>query len=245
MPWQQIAKRTGAEFRVIGIDDSGELRLDGLDAIASAGRVKVVAANLVSNTLGTINPIERLTAWAHEQGAIMVVDAAQAVAAPARRRPGARLRLPRASRRTRCCGPTGAGALYGRRELLERDVAVRDGRRDDPQGLDRGDDLERAAVQVRGRARPPIVEAFGMGAAIDYITEVGLEAIEEHEHELAVYAIERLAELDWVTVYGPPAEPARRDRLVQRRGRPPARRRADPRLGGRRGPRRPPLHASR
>ena len=79
VPWQQIAKRTGAEFRVIGIEDTGELRFDGLDAIAKAGRVKVVAANLVSNTLGTINPIDRLTAWAHEQGAIMVVDAAQAV----------------------------------------------------------------------------------------------------------------------------------------------------------------------
>ena len=79
VPWQQIAKRTGAEFRAIPIDDRGELQLDALDEIASGARIKVVAANYVSNTLGTINPIEKLTAWAHEQGAIMVVDAAQAV----------------------------------------------------------------------------------------------------------------------------------------------------------------------
>ena len=78
VPWQQIAKRTGATFRAIPIDDKGELVLDSLDEIAAAGQVKVVAANWVSNTLGTINPVEKLTAWAHEQGAIMVVDAAQA-----------------------------------------------------------------------------------------------------------------------------------------------------------------------
>ena len=79
VPWQFIASRTGASFRHIPIDDVGELQLDALDAIARDGAVKVVATGLVSNSLGTVNPIEKLSAWAHEQGAIMVVDVAQAV----------------------------------------------------------------------------------------------------------------------------------------------------------------------
>src|SRR5690349_19723307 len=77
VPWQYIAKRTGADFRMLPLDDQGELRLDALDEIVGDGRVKVVASNLVSNALGTVNPIERLAAWAHSQGAIVVVDAAQ------------------------------------------------------------------------------------------------------------------------------------------------------------------------
>ena len=102
VPWQQIAKRTGAEFRMIPIDDHGELRMDLLDEVAAGGNVKVVAANLVSNSLGTINPIEKLAAWAHEQGAIMVVDAAQAAPHRRDRRADARRRLRRLLRRTRC-----------------------------------------------------------------------------------------------------------------------------------------------
>ena len=78
VPWQYIAKRTGAELRMIPLDDSGELDLGELDSIPREGNVKVVANNLVSNALGTINPIEKLSAWAHAQGAIMVVDGAQA-----------------------------------------------------------------------------------------------------------------------------------------------------------------------
>src|SRR6184192_4508633 len=78
VPWQYIAKRTGAAFEAIPLDEHGELRLDALEEVAGSERVKVVANNLVSNALGTINPVEKLSAWAHERGAIMVVDAAQA-----------------------------------------------------------------------------------------------------------------------------------------------------------------------
>src|SRR5438552_15106798 len=78
VPWQFIAKRTGAELRMIPIDDNGELRLDSLDDVVRGGQVKVVTNNLVSNALGTINPIEKLTEWAHAQGAIIVSDATQA-----------------------------------------------------------------------------------------------------------------------------------------------------------------------
>jgi cysteine desulfurase/selenocysteine lyase len=203
VPWQQIAKRTGAEFRVIGIDDGGELRLDGLDAIARAGRVKVVAANLVSNTLGTINPIDRLTAWAHEQGAIMVVDAAQAV--PHRRVDVQALGCDFLGFTShKLCGPTGSGALYGRRELLEEMSPFEMG----------GEMIRKVSIEETTwndlpykfeAGTPAFVEAYGMGVAIDYITETGLDAIEEHEHELVGLVIERLSELPWVTVYGPPA----------------------------------------
>src|SRR5438876_9092583 len=78
VPWQYVAKRTGAELRMIPLDENGELDLGELESIARDGNVKIVANNLVSNALGTVNPIERLSAWAHERGALMVVDAAQA-----------------------------------------------------------------------------------------------------------------------------------------------------------------------
>src|SRR5204862_3035696 len=78
VPWQFVAKRTGAEFRVLPLDEQGELRLDALDELADGTQVKVVATGLVSNSLGTINPVERLSAWAHERGAVMVCDGAQA-----------------------------------------------------------------------------------------------------------------------------------------------------------------------
>src|SRR2546429_441184 len=118
VPWQYIAKRTGAGFRVIETDAGGELHLDALDEIASSGRVKVVANNLVSNTLGTVNPAERLAAWAHDQGAIIVIDAAQA--APHRAIDVQALDCDfLAFSSHKLCGPSGVGALWGRAELLE------------------------------------------------------------------------------------------------------------------------------
>jgi cysteine desulfurase / selenocysteine lyase len=204
VPWQQIAKRTGAAFRMIPIDDQGELRMDLLDEVAGDLRVKVVAANLVSNSLGTINPIEKLGAWAHERGAIMVVDAAQA--APHRRIDVQTLGADFVAFSShKMCGPTGVGVLWGRRALLEeispfnyggsmiRSVKVEDTQWNElPYKFEAG--------------TPAIAEAYGLGVAIDYLEAIGLEAIEEHEHELTAYALERLSELPYVTVYGPPVE---------------------------------------
>ncbi|MGH2921845.1 MAG: aminotransferase class V-fold PLP-dependent enzyme, partial [Gaiellaceae bacterium] len=117
VPWQYIAKRTGAAFRTIRLTDAGELDLDSLDEVAADGDVKVVAANYVSNALGTVNPVERLGAWAHEQGALMVVDAAQA--APHRRVDVQALGCDfLAFTGHKMCGPSGIGVLWGRRELL-------------------------------------------------------------------------------------------------------------------------------
>jgi len=204
VPWQFIAKRTGAQFRVIPVDEQGELQLDALDEIAASGNVKAVANNLVSNSLGTINPCERLAGWAHELGAVMVVDAAQA--APHRVVDVQALDCDfLAFSSHKLCGPSGVGALWGRAELLEQMSPFNLG----------GHMIRQVKIEETTWGQlpykfeagtQPIAEAVGFGAALDYISAVGLEAIEQHEHELAAYALERLAEIPGLVAYGPPAD---------------------------------------
>src|SRR5881397_2206906 len=193
VPWQYIAKRTGATFKAIPLDEHGELQLDALGEIERAGNVKVVANNLVSNALGTINPVERLAAWAHEQGAIMVVDAAQA--APHHAIDVQQLDCDfLAFSSHKMCGPTSVGALWGRAELLEAMEPFNLGGH-----MIRQVRLEETTWgEIPGKfeaGTQPIAEAVGFGAAVDYVSEVGLDAIEQHEHELTAYALERLAEI--------------------------------------------------
>jgi cysteine desulfurase/selenocysteine lyase len=204
VPWQYIARRTGADFRMLPLDDHGELRLDALDEIAGDGTVKVVASNLVSNALGTVNPIERLGAWAHGQGAIVVVDAAQA--APHHPVDVQALDCDfLAFSAHKMCGPTSVGALWGRAELLESMAPFNLGGH-----MIRSVRFEETTwgqIPFKFEAgTQPIAEAVGFGAAVDYLTDVGVEAIEEYEHELTAYALERLAEVEGVTAYGPPPE---------------------------------------
>ena len=204
VPWQYVAKRTGADFRMIPLTDGGELDLDALETIASAGDVKVVATNLVSNALGTINPVERLVTWAHDHGAIMVVDAAQG--APHRAIDVQALGCDfLAFSAHKLCGPSGVGALWGRRELLEAMEPFNLG----------GHMIKKVQFEQTTwgdlphkfeAGTSPIAEAVGFGAAVDYITGVGLEAIEQHEHELVSYALERMAEVPGIMLYGPPPE---------------------------------------
>jgi cysteine desulfurase/selenocysteine lyase len=204
VPWQYVAKRTGADFRMIPLDEHGELQLEALDEVAADGNVKIVATGVVSNSLGTVNPVERLAAWAHEQGAIMVADAAQA--APHRtvdvQSLGADFVAISAHK---MCGPSGVGALWGRAELLEAMEPFLVG----------GHMIRsvKADVTTWGElphkfeaGTAPMAEAVGFGAAIDYLSEIGFDAIQRHEHELAAYALERLAEVPGVTSYGPPAD---------------------------------------
>jgi cysteine desulfurase/selenocysteine lyase len=204
VPWQYIAKRTGAGFRMIPLTESGELDLEALEAIASEGRVKVVATNYVSNALGTINPVDRLASWAHERDAIMVVDAAQAA-------PHLAIDVQAigcdflAFSAHKMCGPSGVGALWGRRELLEKMEPFNLGghmiRKVQFEETTWGDLPHKFEAGTS-----PIAEAVGFGAAVDYLNNVGLEAIEQYEHELVAYALERIQDVPGIVLYGPAPE---------------------------------------
>jgi len=204
VPWQYIARRTGADLLAISVDDQGELQLDELDSIASRGQLKVLACTYVSNSLGTVNPVERLTQWAHDQGAIAVVDAAQA--APHRRVDVQALGCDFLGLTGhKMCGPTGIGVLWGRRELLETMAPFELG----------GHMIRKVTLEETTWNELPhkfeagtaaIAEAVGLGAAIDYVTEVGLDRLESYEQELLDYTLPRLAEIPGVRLFGPPAE---------------------------------------
>jgi cysteine desulfurase / selenocysteine lyase len=204
VPWQYIAGRTGAQFAVLPVDGNGELELGELDGLAARGNVKVLACVHVSNSLGTVNPVERLIAWAHEQGAIAVVDGAQAV--PHRAVDVQALGADfYAFTGHKMCAPTGIGVLWGRSEHLEAMSPFELG----------GHMIRKVTVErttwnelphkfEAGTA--PIAEAVGLGAAIDYLGAIGLEAIERHERELLDYALPKLEALEGVRVFGPSAD---------------------------------------
>jgi cysteine desulfurase / selenocysteine lyase len=202
VPWQYIAKRTGAEFRLLPIDDHGELQLEALAEID--GNVKVVATNLVSNSLGTVNPVPKIAAWAHERGAIMVVDAAQG--APHHRVDVQELGCDfLAYSSHKLCGPSGVGALWGRAELLERMAPfnlgghmIRSVRAEETTWGELPYKFEAGTM--------PIAEVVGFGTAMDYVSAVGVEAIADYESELAAYALGLLTEVGGVITYGPPPE---------------------------------------
>jgi cysteine desulfurase/selenocysteine lyase len=204
VPWQYMAKRTGAELRMIRLDDNGELDLDDLDELAAGGQLKVVAVNLVSNSLGTINPVDRVAVWAHEHGAIVVVDAAQA--APHRRIDVQTLGADfLAFSAHKMCGPTSVGALWGRLELLEAMEPFNLGGHMIKKVMFEQTTWGDVPAKFEAGTQP-IGEAVGFGAAVDYLEAVGMEAIEQHEHELAASALEVLADVPGITLYGPPAD---------------------------------------
>ncbi|MGH3009941.1 MAG: cysteine desulfurase [Gaiellaceae bacterium] len=204
VPWQYIAKRQGADFLMLPIDEAGDPDLSELDAIARDHTVKVVATNLVSNSLGTIHDIAPLVAWAHEQGAIFVCDAAQAA-------PHMKLDVQAldcdflAVSGHKMCGPSGIGVLWGRAELLQSmEPFLLGGHMISSVRLDKTSWGELPHKFEAGTS--PMAEAVGLGAAIDYLEAIGLEKIEAHEHELAAYALGKLADVPGITLYGPSAE---------------------------------------
>jgi cysteine desulfurase/selenocysteine lyase len=204
VPWQYVAGKTGAQLAMIPLDENGELDLSSLESIAAQGNIKVVATNHVSNSLGTINPVERLAAWAHDQGAIYVLDAAQAA-------PHVAIDVQAlgadfvAISGHKMCGPSGSGVLWGRAELLlAMEPFLMGGHMISSVQLAKTTWGELPHKFEAGTA--PMAEAVGLGAAIDYVTAIGLDAIAAHEHELAAYALDRLSEVPGITLYGPPAE---------------------------------------
>jgi cysteine desulfurase/selenocysteine lyase len=201
VPWQYVAKRVGADFRMIRLDEHGELRLDELDEFEN---VKVVATGLVSNSLGTINDVSRLAAWAHERGAIYVCDGAQAA-------PHMKVDVQAlgcdffAVSGHKLCGPSSIGFLWGRAELLQAMEPFLLG----------GHMIRKVRVEETTwgelphkfeAGTAPMAEAVGLAAAIDYLEAVGFDAIHTHEQELVAYALEKLGEIPGVTLYGPPPE---------------------------------------
>jgi cysteine desulfurase / selenocysteine lyase len=202
VPWQML----GCRLAYVDIDDDGVLDLDGLDALLAQGP-KAVAVAHVSNVLGTVNPIAEIAARAHDAGAIVVVDGSQAVP-----------HLPvdvaalgadfYAWTGHKAYGPTGIGVLHGRRELLEVTEPLLGG----GHMIARVNDFESTWAEPPAKFEAgtmPIAEAIGLGAAVDWLSGLGMDNVWEHSRDVVGYAVERLREVDGLTLYGP-SELARR-----------------------------------
>ncbi len=203
VPWQLLTERTGATLRWFGLTDDGRLDLSDIDDLITE-RTKVVSLTWVSNMLGTVNPVAAIAARAHEVGALVVVDASQAVP-----------QLPvditelaasgvdlLAFTGHKCVGPTGIGVLWGRREVLESL----------PPFLGGGEMIETVTMERSTYAgiphrfeagTPPIVEAVGLGAAVDYLGHIGMDRIHAHEQAVTAYALEGLQTVPGLRVLGP------------------------------------------
>lgn len=200
IPWQLAAKASGASLEAIPMTDEGELRLDILEEKLAAGRVAVVALTHVSNTLGTINPIETIAPLVHKHGAYCIVDGAQSVAHMP-------IDLPSLQCDAFCfsahkmCGPTGLGVLYGKRELLKRLPATRGGS-EMLESATLTSFVEASAPKKFEPGTPPIVEVIGLGAAVDYLSQLTLVEIELWEKKLSTYLTAGLASLPHVHCVG-------------------------------------------
>ncbi|HEY1688639.1 MAG TPA: SufS family cysteine desulfurase [Solirubrobacteraceae bacterium] len=207
VPWQMLCKRNGAELRYLKIDANGELSLAELERELARGDVKLASFAHISNVLGTVNPVAEMVAAVHAAGAVAVLDGAQAV-------PHMPVDLAAidadfyAWTGHKALGPTGVGVLHGRREILEQMQPFLTG----------GDMI--ASVELQGATwnelpwkfeagTPPVAEAVGLGAAVDYLAGLGMERVRAHERELTGVMLERLAEVPGLTVLGPP-QPERR-----------------------------------
>jgi cysteine desulfurase / selenocysteine lyase len=210
VPWQLLAAQTGVEVRYVPVTEDGRLDMEGFQRLL-ADRVKLVAVTHMSNVLGTVQPIRAMADAAHALGALIVVDGAQSV-------PHVAVDVQAldcdffAFSGHKMLGPTGIGVLYGKRALLE---AM-------PPFMGGGDMIKR--VELSGSqwndlpykfeaGTPAIAEAIGLGAAVDYLTGVGMEAIHAHEQAITAYALDRLSEVPGVRVLGP-SEASQRGGLV-------------------------------
>ncbi|PID14552.1 cysteine desulfurase [Sporosarcina sp. P34] len=210
IPWQQLAKETGAVLKYIDLEEDGTLSLDKVRETIT-DKTKIVSIMYVSNVLGTMNPIEEITKIAHQHGAVMCVDAAQAA-------PHVKIDVQKldcdflAFSGHKMCGPTGIGVLYGKKDLLNNMEPIEfGGEMIDFVGLYESTWKELPWKFEGGT--PIIAGAIGLGAAIDFLEEIGLDAIEQHEHELAGYAMDKMSEIDGLTIYGP-RDPDQRAGLV-------------------------------
>lgn len=200
IPWQQLAKEKGAILNYIELEADGTLSLEKVRETITPN-TKIVSIAMASNVMGTINPIKEIAKIAHENGAIMVVDAAQGA-------PHLKIDVQHldcdflAFSGHKMCGPTGIGVLYGKQQLLEDMEPVEfGGEMIDFVGLHESTWKELPWKFEGGT--PIIASAVGLGAAIDFLNKIGLENIEVHEHKLAAYAMDQLETIDGLTIYGP------------------------------------------
>ena len=200
IPWQLLARRTGAVIKYIELDEQGRWILDELPHLLT-DRTKIVAISHVSNALGTVNPVKRVAAAAHEVGALVLVDGAQGAV---------HMKVDvkdlgvdyYAFSGHKMCGPTGIGALWARRDLLDSMEPYQGG--GEMIHFVGRDESSWATVPHKFEAGTPnIAGAIGMGAAIDFLSEVGMDAIAEHEQKLLGYALERMNKVDGICIYGP------------------------------------------
>jgi cysteine desulfurase/selenocysteine lyase len=201
VPWQLVCAERGARLRYLSITETGELSLDELDEVLAGGPVKLVAVAHVSNVLGTLNPVDEIAARARAAGAITLVDGAQAM-------PQMPVDIDRlgadfyAWTAHKALGPTGIGVLHGRRELL---AAM-------PPFIAGGHMISRVDLESSSwnelpwkfeAGTSPIAEAVGLGAAVDYLQAIGMDRVRAHERDLTAYALERLAEVEDIRIFGP------------------------------------------
>jgi cysteine desulfurase / selenocysteine lyase len=210
IPWQQIAKKTGAQLKYLPLQEDGTISLEDVQATVNSN-TKIVSIMQVSNVLGVINPIKEIAKIAHENGAIMVVDGAQSA-------PHMKIDVQDldcdffAFSGHKMCAPTGIGALYGKKSLLEKMEPIEYG----GEMIDFVELYDSTWKELPWKfegGTPIIAGAIGLGAAIDFLEQVGLEHIAEHEHKLAAYAMEKMSTIEGISIFGP-QDPAKRAGLV-------------------------------
>src|SRR5690625_734452 len=200
IPWQQAAKATGATLKYLPLQDDGTVALADVRQTVT-NKTKIVAMAHVSNVLGTMNPIKAVAKIAHEHDAIMVVDGAQGI-------PHMQIDVQDldcdfyAFSGHKMCAPTGIGVLYGKKEHLEAMEPVEYG----GEMIDFVNLYESTGKDIPWKCEggtPIIAGAVGLGAAIDFLTDIGMDNITDHEKRLTAYAQKRLAEIEDITVFGP------------------------------------------
>lgn len=210
IPWQQIARETNASLKYVPLQEDGTISLEDMKNTVTE-RTKIVSIMHVSNVLGVINPIKEIAAIAHSKGAVMVVDGAQSA-------PHIKIDVRDldcdffAFSGHKMVGPTGIGVLYGKKEHLEKMEPIEfGGEMIDFVGLYESTWKE---LPWKFEAGTPIIAgAIGLGAAIDFLEEIGLDNIEAHEHKLAAYALEKMSAIEGITIYGP-QDPGQRAGVV-------------------------------